>query len=109
MFKYLTSFFGYKYEPVNQNTSLLNNNTTTNYTQLDNNLKKYNCSFCFNSFNTIDEQKEILNVKIERLNFLIAEIEPWKDEAPEGKPSNQSILNNHIIEKNTYIQVLSEL
>lgn len=58
---------------------------------------------------TIDEQKEILNAKIERLNFLIAEIEPWKDEAPEGKPSNQSILNNHIIEKNTYIQVLSEL
>jgi hypothetical protein len=58
---------------------------------------------------TIDEQKEILNAKIERLNFLIAEIEPWKDEAPEGKPSNQSILDNHIIEKNTYIQVLSEL
>jgi hypothetical protein len=58
---------------------------------------------------TIDQQKEILNAKIERLNFLIAEIEPWKDEAPEGKPSNQSILNNHVIEKNTYIQVLSEL
>lgn len=58
---------------------------------------------------TIDEQKEILNAKIERLTFLIAEIEPWKDEAPEGKPSNQSILDNHIIEKNTYIQVLSQL
>jgi hypothetical protein len=58
---------------------------------------------------TIDEQKEILNAKIERLSFLIAEIEPWKDEAPEGKPSNQSILDNHIIEKNTYIQVLSQL
>lgn len=58
---------------------------------------------------TIDEQKEILNAKIERLTFLIAEIEPWKDVAPEGKPSNQSILDNHIIEKNTYIQVLSQL
>ena len=58
---------------------------------------------------TIDEQKEILNGKIERLSFLIAEIEPWKDEAPEEKPSNQSILDNHIIEKNTYVQILSQL
>jgi len=54
-------------------------------------------------------QKEILNAKIERLNFLIAEIEPWKDEAPEGKPSNQSILDNHIAERDTYAQLLSQL
>lgn len=58
---------------------------------------------------TIDEQKEILNTKIERLNFLIDEIEPWKDEAPEGKPSNQSILDNHIAERNAYAQLLSQL
>lgn len=58
---------------------------------------------------TIDEQKEILNAKIERLNFLITEIEPWKDVAPEEKPSNQSILDNHIAERDTYIQLLSEL
>lgn len=58
---------------------------------------------------TIDEQKEILNDKIERLNFLISEIEPWKNEAPEGKPSNQSILDNHIAERDTYVQLLSQL
>jgi hypothetical protein len=58
---------------------------------------------------TIDEQKEILNGKIERLNFLITEIEPWKDVAPDEKPSNQSILDKHIAERDTYIQLLSEL
>lgn len=57
----------------------------------------------------IDEQREILNAKIDRLNFLIAEIEPWKDESPEGKPSNQSILDNHMSELQTYTQILAEL
>jgi hypothetical protein len=57
----------------------------------------------------IDKKIEILNGKIERLNFLISEIEPFKEEAPEGKPSNQSILDNHISERNTYSQLLAEL
>ena len=62
MFKYISSLFGYKDDPVNQNTQLLNNNIiTSNYTQLDN-TPKYNCTFCFNSFNTIDEQKDHLLV-----------------------------------------------
>jgi len=52
---------------------------------------------------------EVLNGKIERLNFLISEIEPFKEEAPEGKPSNQSILDNYISERNTYSQLLAEL
>lgn len=57
----------------------------------------------------IEDKKEILNGKIERLNFLISEIEPFKEEAPEGKISNQLILDNHISEKNTYTQLLAEL
>ena len=56
-----------------------------------------------------NNKAEILNGKIERLNFLISEIEPFKDEIPEGKPSNQSILDNHISERNTYNQLLAEL
>jgi hypothetical protein len=47
----------------------------------------------------INEQREILNAKIDRLNFLIAEIEPWKNEAPD----------NHISELQTYTQILAEL
>lgn len=62
MFKYISSFFGYKDVPVNQNTQLLNNTQNTNYTQLENNLKKYNCSFCFLSFDTNEEQIEHLLV-----------------------------------------------
>ena len=61
MLKYVSSLFGYKDVPVNQNTQLLNNTQNTNYTQLDN-TSKYNCTFCFNSFNTIDEQKDHLLV-----------------------------------------------
>jgi hypothetical protein len=55
MFKYIYSFFGYKDEPSNQNTQLLNNKSP-DYTQLENPIKKYNCTYCFNSFNTVDEQ-----------------------------------------------------
>ena len=58
MFKFISSFFGYKEEP-DQNTHLLNSNVNPNYTQLDN-IKKYNCTFCFNSFNTMDEQQKHL-------------------------------------------------
>ena len=66
MFKYIYSFFGYKDEPINQNTQLLNNNTTpVNYTQSNNNTtynntNKYNCTYCFNSFNTMDEKQDHL-------------------------------------------------
>lgn len=57
----------------------------------------------------LEDKIEILNGKIERLNFLISEIEPFKEESPEGKPSNQSILDDHISKKNIYSQLLAEL
>ena len=56
-----------------------------------------------------EDKKEILNGKIDRLVFLIDEIEPFKDLAPEGKPSNQSILDEYLSKKNTYSQLLAEL
>ena len=58
--------------------------------------------------NTEDKYR-IISSKIKEIEGLISWITPYKDESKEGKLSNQEILDNLISEKNTYIQLLSEL
>lgn len=58
---------------------------------------------------SIEEKKEILNGRIEILNDLILRLEPFKNEDPSNKISNNTILENAKSERNTYSQILAEL
>jgi hypothetical protein len=54
MFKFISSFFQYNYD---SNNNQQNDIKISNFESSTKIMKKYNCTFCFESFHTLNEQK----------------------------------------------------